>query len=85
MCPKTETLQYVIDSYRYDERTHNVLYRFIKYGRISECFTPLGKHHKNICTANLKNLVIIFLKTRFIFLFSYLVLRIIILFQNNFS
>ena len=66
-------------------KTHNVLYRFLKDGRISEYFTPLGKHYNNICTANLKNLVIMFLKTRLILLFSYLVLRIIILLQNYFS
>ena len=52
MCPKTKTLEYIEKSCRYDKTTHVMLSKFLKTGRISTYFEPIGKYYKNICYLN---------------------------------
>jgi len=50
MCPKIETLQYIEKSCRYDKQTHEILKKFLKYGKVSAYFQPIDKKlYKNIC------------------------------------
>ena len=53
MCPRVETLQYIEKSCRYDKRTHTMLDKFLKHGKVSAYFTPIDKKlYKNICYLN---------------------------------
>ena len=53
MCPNVQTLQYIEKSCRYDKQTHEMLKKFLKYGKISTYFQPIDKKlHKNICYLN---------------------------------
>ena len=52
MCPKIQTLRYIEKSCRYDKKTHEMLYKFLKYGKISTFFQPIDKFYKNICYLN---------------------------------
>lgn len=51
-CPKTQTLKYIEDSCRYDRKTHEMLNRFLKHGKITTYIKPVGKYYKNICFVN---------------------------------
>ena len=52
MCSKTETLEYIEGSSRYDKKTHEMLAKFLKTGKISTFFTPINKYYRNICYLN---------------------------------
>ena len=53
MCPNIKTLQYIEKSCRYDKQTHEVLKKFLKYGKVSTYFQPINnKIYKNICYLN---------------------------------
>ena len=53
MCPERETLQYIEKSCRYDKKTHEMLDKFLKHGKISTYFEPVDKKlYKNICYLN---------------------------------
>ena len=53
MCPRIETLQYIEKSCRYDIQTHEMLKKFLKFGKISIYFQPIDhKLYKNICYLN---------------------------------
>ena len=53
MCPYIKTLQYIEKSCRYDKQTHEVLKKFLKYGKVSTYFQLIdNKIYKNICYLN---------------------------------
>ena len=52
MCPKIKTLQYIPESCRYDNQTHEMLKTFLKHGKMSTYFQPIKKLYKNICYLN---------------------------------
>ena len=53
MCPKTKTLQYIEETGRYDKKTHEILYTFLKHGKVSYHFPLINqKCYKNICYLN---------------------------------
>ena len=53
MCPQIVTLEYIEDSCRYDKKTHIVLDRFLKKGKIAKNFYPVDAGlYKNICYLN---------------------------------
>ena len=53
MCPKTKTLQYIEETGRYDKKTHEILYTFLKHGKGSYHFPLIDqKCYKNICYLN---------------------------------
>ena len=53
MCPRTKTLKYIEKSCRYDKQTHEVLEKFLKYGKASAYFETIDKKlYKNICYLN---------------------------------
>ena len=53
MCGKVEKLGYIEKTCRYDKQTHELLYKFLKHGKISTYFQPIDKNlNKNICYLN---------------------------------
>ena len=53
MCPKIDTLKYIEESSRYDKKTHMVLDRFLKKGKVAKNFSPIDTNlYKNICFLN---------------------------------
>ena len=53
MCPNRETIQYIEESARYDKKTHEMLHKFLKHGKISTYFEPINiEHYRNICYLN---------------------------------
>ena len=43
MCPRTKTLKYIEKSCRYDKQTHEVLEKFLKYGKVCAYFETIDK------------------------------------------
>ena len=37
---------------RYDKRTHEILDKFLRFGKVSAYFQPIHKYYKNICYLN---------------------------------
>ena len=52
MCPTKYTMSYIEESCRYDKQTHNILSTFLKHGKVSAYFEPIGEYNKNICYLN---------------------------------
>ena len=52
MCPNKCTMSYIEESCRYDKDTHNMLSTFLKHGKVSAYFEPIGEYNKNICYLN---------------------------------
>ena len=53
MCSQIVTLEYIEKSSRYDKKTHTVLDRFLRTGKIAKNFTPINKKlFKNLCYLN---------------------------------
>ena len=52
MCPNKSIMSYIEDSCRYDRQTHNMLSTFLKHGKVSAYFEPIGEYNKNICYLN---------------------------------
>ena len=53
MCPKVRTLKYIEESCRYDKQTHEILSKFLTYGKVSYYFPSIDqKYYKNICYLN---------------------------------
>ena len=53
MCGSVEKLEYIEKPCRYDKQTHEILNKFLRYGKVSAYFKPINnKYYKNICYLN---------------------------------
>ena len=52
MCGSVEKLEYIESTCRYDKQTHEILSKFLRYGKVSAYFKPIDKYYKNICYLN---------------------------------
>ena len=59
MCPRTKTLEYIEDSCRYDKKTHEILEKFLKHGKLSSHFENIDEElYKNICYLNSTRVIV---------------------------
>ena len=52
MCPRRVELEYIKGGAQYDERTRDMLSKFLQTGSITTKFSPLGQYYTNICYRN---------------------------------
>ena len=52
MCSGVERLEYIESTCRYDKRTHEILDKFLRFGKVSAYFQPIDKYYMNICYLN---------------------------------
>lgn len=52
MCPKRVEMKYKENSSRYDVQTRDMLTEFLKTGRVTTKFAPIGTYNKNTCYLN---------------------------------
>ena len=56
MCGNVERLEYIESTCRYDKQTHEILDKFLRFGKVSAYFQPIDKYYKNICYLNSKRI-----------------------------
>ena len=52
MCSRRVELEYIKGCVQYDERTRDMLSKFLQTGSITTKFSPLGQYYTNICYRN---------------------------------
>ena len=51
-CGSVEKLEYIESTCKYDKQTHEILNKFLRYGKLSAYFKRIDKYYKNICYLN---------------------------------
>lgn len=52
MCPQRQEMKYIESCARNDEKTRDMLTKFLKTGKVNPEFAGIGNYYKNICYLN---------------------------------